>query len=221
MNRVLAIVLNILILSGCETQSSNSKKSEFVQFEKIDFYNYPKDSVHQPFSYRITNYYENGKPHKWLQLDSLEKIDTEYIYLYDSTWNHIGAQYREDGDPEFSLEKVRFINDSTQVTEWIDSIGDVYYTMTDFLNESGKTISAEFKGTEVHGYDSTFYTEEGFVSRIFFTNNKGKIFNDRSFTYDSVNVFGDWVIRNKVMNDTIREIQIRQIEYDKEQGIDL
>jgi hypothetical protein len=86
--------------------------------------------------------------------------------------------------------------------------------MTDFLNKEDKTFRAEFKGDKIHGYDSTFYNQQGFTERIFFTNTKGKIFNDRTFEYDSVNVHGDWVGRKKIMKDTIREIHIREIHYD-------
>ena len=58
---------------------------------------------------------------------------TDYIYEYDDTWTQIGARYREEGASDFSIEKVRFENDSTMVTEWIDSIGRVYYPI--FYNQ--------------------------------------------------------------------------------------
>ena len=86
--------------------------------------------------------------------------------------------------------------------------------MKDNLNKQKKTYRAEFIGDKTHGYDSTFYTKEGFEKRIFFTNTKGKVFNDRRFTYDSLNKYDDWVVRKKIMEDTIREIQFREVYYD-------
>ena len=140
----------------------------------------------KPFQYRLTYYYEDGVPHRWMELDSLGRVTTDYIYEYDSNWKQTGARYREESAVDFSIEKVRFENDSTKITEWIDSIGQVYYRMIDNLNKDKKTYRAAFIGDKLHGYDSTFYTKEGFEKRIFFTNTKGKVFNDRIFKYDSI-----------------------------------
>ena len=149
-------------------------------------------------------------------LDADRRVMTDYIYEYDSIWKHTGARYREDGAVNFSIEKVRFENDSTMITEWVDSLGAVYYTMIDNLNPDKKTYRAQFIGDKLHGYDSTFYTKEGFEKRIFFTNTKGKVFNDRTFNYDSVNPKGDWIVRTKTMQDTIRELHKREVYYDQD-----
>ncbi|MEM6800568.1 MAG: hypothetical protein AAF696_04140 [Bacteroidota bacterium] len=204
----------LLASSACTETAGIPKQSNKLRLEKIYYYKYPKDSDLHPFKYKLTYYFEHGEPHKWVELDSLKHVITEYIYQYDDKWNHIGAKYREEGELNYSLEKVRIEGDSIQITEWVDSLGNVFYTMTDFLNEEGKTKRAEFKGDKVHGYDSTFYTKEGFPKRIFFTNTKGKVFNDRQFEYNSINEWGDWISRKKIMNDTIREIHIREVYYD-------
>lgn len=190
-------------------------KDQLMIFDKIDYYRYPKSKNSQPFKYRLSYTFDNGKPHRWIELDSLGRMTTDYIYEYDSLWVQTGARYREDSAQDWSIERVRYLNDSTTVTEWIDSIGQVYYRMIDDLNTDGKTYRATFIGDETHGYDSTFYTIEGFEKRIFFTNVKGKIYNDRSFIYDSVNLNNDWVQRKKIMNDTIRELQLRNVSYDE------
>jgi len=80
--------------------------------------------------------------------------------------------------------------------------------MVDNLNADGKTIAATFIGDTIHGRDSTFYTDEGWQRRIFFTNNKGKILNDRSYEYDSI-TDNEWVRRKKIMGDTIQEVHYR------------
>lgn len=182
-------------------------------FERISYYKFPMDDESTPFQYRTTYYFDNGQPHRWLELDSVGKVLTDYIYSYDSNWTQTGAKYREPGEEGYALEKVRFVNDSTRITEWIDSLGQVFYTMTDNLNKLGKTYRATFQGDEVHGYDSTFYTPEGFEKRIFFTNVKGKVYNDRSFRYDSINAQGEWVSREKIMGDTLNELHAREIYY--------
>lgn len=210
-------LLSFLLLLGvvsCQNETETQITDPSLHFEKINYYKNPVTTNAEPFQYRMTYYFDNGKPHRWLELDSVRKVMTDYIYEYDDNWTHIGARYREEGASNFSIEKVRFENDSTMVTEWLDSIGNVYYTMKDNLNKQKKTYRAEFIGNKTHGYDSTFYTKEGFEKRIFFTNTKGKVFNDRRFVYDSVNKYDDWVVRKKIMEDTIREIQIREVYYD-------
>ncbi len=202
------------LIVACSYDNTVSPNQHVITFEKINYFRHPKISTDAPFKYRLTYYFNNEVPQSWIELDSIGKVTTEYIYEYDDDGIHIGARYREDGNSNYSIEKVRFENDSMQITEWIDSIGKVYYTMTDYLNQEGKTFRAEFKGDKIHGYDSTFYNNQGFEKRIFFTNTKGKIYNDRTFEYDSVNMHDDWVMRKKIRKDTIREIHIREIYYD-------
>ncbi|WP_111683594.1 PD40 domain-containing protein [Winogradskyella tangerina] len=212
----LLFCLAFIILSSCQKETPNTNQAKQLTFEKINYYRYSIDSNSKPYKYRLEYYFDNGKPHRWLELDSTGTMMTDYIYAYNENWQHIGARYREDGTEEFSIEQVTYKNDSTMVTEWLDSLGTVYYTMIDNLNKLGKTYRAEFIGDTTHGYDSTFYTTEGFPKRIFFTNTKGKVYNDRRFEYDSVNAYGDWVIRKKIMGDTIQEIQKRETYYDKQ-----
>lgn len=212
--KILQFVFLVLLSFNCDDDKSDNPNLEKIRFEKISYFKYPMDTLSKPFQYRLTYNFSNGIPHRWLELDSIGNVVTDYIYDYDDEWNHIGAKYKEDRSKTYSLEKVRFKNDSTQITEWLDSIGKVYYTMTDNLDRFGKTYRATFEGDRIHGYDSTFYTKEGFQKRIFFTNVKGKVFNDRIFVYDSVNNNGDWVIRKKIMEDTIRELHVREVFYD-------
>lgn len=214
MTRKLSYLLVLVSLTfSCHNENSEEILNPTFSFEKINYYKYPVLPNDLPFQYRLTYYFDNGKPHRWMELDSTGRVMTDYIYEYDSIWQQTGARYREESASDFSIEKVRFENDSTMITEWVDSIGKVYYTMIDNLNKNKKTYRAEFIGDKTHGYDSTFYTTEGFERRIFFTNTKGKIFNDRAFTYDSLNQNGDWLERKKIMNDTIKEIQKREVYY--------
>lgn len=205
-----------LLLCSCQTSNNNQNETiPALTFEKINYYKYPYKKGDEPFKYRVEYYFNNGKSHRWSELDSLEKSQVEYIYTYDENFNHIGARYKEPDEPKYNIENVRFENDSTQITEWIDSVGVVFYTMIDNLNKEGKTYRATFKGKKVDGYDSTFYTSEGFQKRIFFTNVRGKVYNDRRFEYDSVDENGKWLERRKIMQDTIREIQKRELYYDQ------
>jgi hypothetical protein len=202
------------MLLGCDT-SQKVGTNPAVRFEKINYYRAPYKKGDEPIKYRVEYYFENGKSHRWSELDSLEKAQVEYIYTYDENFQHIGARYKEPDEPNYNIEKVRFENDSTQITEWVDSLGVVFYTMIDNLNQDGKTYRATFKGKKVDGYDSTFYNQEGFQERIFFTNIRGKVYNDRRFEYDAVNNYGNWSERRKIMQDTIREIQKRELYYDQ------
>ena len=211
--KLIALALWALFIFACTEEQQPVEETSVMRFEIINYYKYPADTASKPFRYKATYYFDNGLPHRWIDLDSKGEAFTDYIYEYDSQWKHIGARYNEGNEEVYALEKVSFENDSTQITEWLNSEGKVYYTMTDNLNKAGKTYRATFEGDQVHGYDSTMYTPEGFVERIFFTNIKGKVFNDRSFTYDSVNAMGDWLVRKKIMGDTIRELQIREVYY--------
>ncbi|AXG69998.1 hypothetical protein KORDIASMS9_02227 [Kordia sp. SMS9] len=209
----MSIILLAFLVISCDTTTQTIAEEIAPTFSKITQYTYPKNTKDAPFKYRLDYYFDNKKPHRWIELDSNHNVITEYIYEYDSLWNHIGAKYREDGELNYNLERVHFKNDTTKVTQWLDSLGKPYYTMTDYLNPKGKTYRAEFKGNEIHGYDSTFYTKEGFPKRIFFTNTKGKVFNDRTFVYDSISDQKDWITRKKVMNDTVRELHVKETYY--------
>ena len=209
----LLFCLALAMLSSCQKETPEIEDTTQLAFEKISYYKYPVEATSQPYKYRVEYYFDNGKPHRWLELDSAGKMTTDYVYTYDDNWKHIGARYREDGTKEFSIEQVSFRNDSTMVTEWLDSLGNVYYTMIDNLNKMGKTYRAEFIGDKTHGFDSTFYTDEGFQKRIFFSSTNGMVYNDRSFVYDSVNANGDWVTRKKIMGDTLQELQKRETYY--------
>ena len=198
---------------SCHFEQEDNTIRPNLSFEKINYFKYPKDQAEPPFKTRLTYYFENAKPFRWMELDSVGNVVTDYIYEYDQNWIQTSARYREESEEKYSKEKVSFKNDSTRITEWIDSTGSVYYTMIDNLNKENKTYRAAFIGDELHGYDSTFYTQEGFQKRIFFTNTKGKVFNDRQFIYDALNSKGDWTIRKKLMMDTIREIHERENYY--------
>ena len=120
--------LYILILLGvfsCQKEIETQRANPSLRFEKINYFNHPTNIDAVPFQYRLTYYFNNGRPHRWLEFDSLGLVMTDYIYEYDDNWRQIGARYREEGASDFSIEKVRFENDSTRVTEWIDSIGKI------------------------------------------------------------------------------------------------
>ncbi|MBT8300114.1 MAG: hypothetical protein KJO63_02165 [Maribacter sp.] len=212
--KLLFSIILICFNFSCQKEHQKELVSPTLSFEKINYYKYPTSDNAKPFQFRLTYYNQDGLPHRWMELDSLGRITTDYIYEYDNNWKQTGARYREESAVDFSIENVRFENDSTKITEWIDSIGQVYYRMIDNLNEDKKTYRAAFIGDKLHGYDSTFYTRDGLEERIFFTNTKGKVFNDRIFNYDSINQKGDWVKRKKIMRDTIRELHTREVYYD-------
>lgn len=208
----LQYIFLLSVLVSCQKEIKIANPS--LHFEKINYFKYPAKHNDIPFQYRLTYYFDNGEPHRWMVLDSSGRVMTDYIYEYDKNWQQTGARYREESVIDFSIEKVRFKNDSTKITEWIDSTGQIYYRMIDNLNKDKKTYRAAFIGDKLHGYDSTFYTKEGFEKRIFFTNTKGKVFNDRIFKYDSIGQNGDWVERRKIMQDTVRELHKREVYYD-------
>lgn len=201
-------------MMGCQN-SQKVDTNPILRFEKINYYPYPYTAGDKPIKYRVEYYFDNGKSHRWSELDSLEKSQVEYIYTYDIDFNHIGARYKEPDEPKYNIEKVRFENDSTQITEWVDSMGVVFYTMIDNLNKDGKTYRATFKGKKIDGYDSTFYNSYGLEKRIFFTNTKGKVYNDRTFGYDVVDGDGNWSERVKIMKSKVVEIQKREFYFDQ------
>ncbi|NNJ88966.1 MAG: hypothetical protein HKP53_06160 [Eudoraea sp.] len=217
--RICLIAGLVVLFFSCtdEVKSPVNTKETSIRFEKITYYKTPiakNDS--SPYKSRLTYFFDNGLPHRWMELDSAGKTQIDYIYEYDSLWQETGASYIEPGEINYSGEIITYKNDSTKVTEWPDSTGTVFYTMIDDLNKKGKSYRATFIGDTIHGYDSTFYTARGFEKRIFFTNNKGKVLNDRSFEYDSINTKGDWIFRNKIMNDTVVELQYRELHYDEQ-----
>jgi len=210
--RSLWVCCGILLLFSCvqEVKTLSEAMAKKIGFEKILYYASVGDSIPEsPYKQKVTYYYPNGKPYRWIDLDSAGNILTDYIYQYDITWTQTGAQYIEPGEEDYAIERNRFEDENTLITEWLDKEGKVFYTMIDALNAEGKTLAATFIGDTIHGRDSTFYTNDGFVQRIFFTNNKGKILNDRSFEYDSLADPDNWISRKKIMGDTIQEIHIR------------
>lgn len=213
---VLYMLALAYVFASCKPSNSiDTDPKPLLRFEKINYYKFPYNEGDKPIKYRVEYYFENGKSHRWSDLDSLEISQVEYIYNYSKNFKHIGARYKEPSELKYNIENVRFENDSTQITEWLDSTGVVFYTMIDNLYKDGRTYRATFKGKKIDGYDSTFYTNEGFQKRIFFTNQKGEVFNDRSFEYDQVDANGNWSVRRKIMDDTIREVQKRELYYDQ------
>ena len=116
-NKLLILCMMLGFSYSCQKEEAPSTPQQLT-FEKINYYAFPKGSDAVPFQYRLTYYYDNGLPHRWLETDSLGRVMTDYIYEYDANWLHVGARYREEGESEFSIERVHYSNDSTKVTEW-------------------------------------------------------------------------------------------------------
>ena len=71
---------------------------------------------------RITYYYENGEPYRYMIIDSPNLINTDYLYFYDSLGVHTHAKYTEDIDDGYEIELISYDNEkNTKITEWIDS----------------------------------------------------------------------------------------------------
>ncbi|MEM8888927.1 MAG: hypothetical protein AAGD28_13170, partial [Bacteroidota bacterium] len=204
------LLLFIPLFSSCKPAPSIPEKHTF---EKISYFKFQEgEQSLEPYKYRLSYFFENGLPHRWLELDSLGKIQIDYIYEYDEQLNMTQAKYREPGEEEYSIERFIPNEDSTQVTvEWLDSAGNVYYKMVEELNTAGQVYKAAFIGDKLHGYDTTFYNDAGLPSRIYFTNTKGKTLNDRSFIYDSINPEGIWMERQLQRADTIQEVQKKEL----------
>ena len=214
------IVVLLLTVMGCQNQETvKTAAPKQLQYEIINYYKVlGSDTATLPHRYRITYYFDDGLLHRWMELDSSRQLLTDYIAQYDEKWVQTGAVYveLEPGEPfdgKYERERVRFSGDTLKTTEWLDSAGNVYYSMVEDLNPQGKPLRAAFIGDQLHGYDTAYYTKEGFEQRIFFTNIRGKVFNDRSFQYLSLNDNGDWVQRLKIMDDTVREVQKRALFY--------
>ena len=202
-----SLMATLILTTSCQKVETTAAEA---QSERIDYYNVQRGVAESlPFQYRNTYYHTSGEPVRWTVTNAAGDTMTDYQYIYSAEGTLTGGRYKEPGDRTYALEKISLTNDSTQLTEWLDSTGQVYYTMIDNLNASGKTYRATFIGDTIHGYDSTFYTSDGFESRIFFTNTKGVVMNDRSFRYDSIAPNGAWIRRYKIRADTVQEMQVR------------
>jgi hypothetical protein len=187
-----------------------------MTFERIDYFTVENDKPSdKPFKSRLQYYLEDGKPHRYLEIDTDGNLLVEYIWQYDENGMHTGAVYTEDGEEDFAVERVSFSKDKLiKTTEWLDSASNPYYKMVEDLNQWEKPDRAAFIGDQLHGYDSTYFNDKGDEIRIFFTNTKGKVFNDRYFNYLSYNGNNHWTSRHKITQDTIRELHQRMIYYD-------
>ena len=125
-SKAIYTLLFILMVCSCGDGVKHVPSPSGISFEKISYFRYPVSQNDSPFQTRLTYYFENGLPHRWMELDSLGRVVTDYVYEYDEDWVQTGARYREESVREFSIEKVRFKDDSTRITEWIDSTGAVY-----------------------------------------------------------------------------------------------
>ncbi|NND78562.1 MAG: hypothetical protein HKN53_01540 [Maribacter sp.] len=212
---VFSLFFLALMMISCRERSEDEKRPDFLRFEKIDRFKCNiGEPADLPYQSKVIYYFNNGLPHRWIERDSLRTTLTDFFYNYNEDWIRTGAKYREPGDKDYSIERLVYSADSMEVTtEWLDATGQVYYRMVEEHNENGDPIVASFIGDELHGRDTVTYTEEGFENRIFFTNVYGKVFNDRSFEYISINENGDWTERKKWMGDTLNEIQKRTINY--------
>ncbi|NNF34970.1 MAG: hypothetical protein HKN68_12730 [Saprospiraceae bacterium] len=198
----------LLLLLSCSDKESIQEFT--TKLETITFHHPSDTQFENPFKTKYTYFNDSGIPQRWMEIDSNGSILIDYLHQYDEHNIEISALYKEPGDEGYSEERFSMMNDSTKLTEWLDSSENVYYTMVDQLNSSGKTKRATFSdGIDTHGYDTTIYNDNGFISRVYFNSSSGKILNDRSFTYDSLNSNSDWIKRRKLFGDSLAEIQIK------------
>ena len=163
---------------------------------------------------KYTYFNEVGEPNRWIEIDSSGKRLMDYLYEYDSAGELVKAYYMDPEEDQYSVERFSYPNDTTMITEWLDSSGQVYYTMVDELNEFGKTVRATFSDSEsTHGYDTTLYNDYGYPRRIYFTNVRGKRFNNRRFVYDSYSEDREWLKRRKLFRDSLAEVQVKEFIY--------
>ena len=201
---------------------SYAQPQKTIRYERIDYYKViAQKPSPKPYKSQLTYYYNNGLPYRYITRNAQGKMLVDYYYKYNRQQVCTSALYKEEEETKFSIEQFSYSADSLQKkTEWLDSTGKVYYTMIEYLNaipsKGGKPYRSSFTGKKLHGYDSVFYSKEGFEKRIFFTNTKGKRLNDRSFDYLKINQFQDWTLRNQLRADTIQEVQKRTIYYQKD-----
>ena len=207
---ILYIVFSIFILFvSCESSDPAPPTPLNNYVELISFFHPSKNLNGSPFKLKYTNY-QNQLPRRWIEVDSSGNLTLDYIYEYDSKNRWVKAMYLEEGDGNYGIERMSYPDDNTKLTEWLDSTGQVYYTMTEDLDSLGRVYRATFSNLEeTHGYDTTYYNQYGFPKRIFFTSTKGKVLNDRNFDYDSINSLGEWIVRSKRFGDSIAEVQIK------------
>ena len=205
---IIVIGLVAALLISCI--NSKVDNSSFKALEIIKFYHPNINGDSTLFKTRYTYYSKKRHPIRWIEIDSSGTQLMDYLCEYDSLGKALFAYYKDPGEKNYSVERITYPNDSTKVTEWLDSTGQVYYTMIDLLNHEGQTIKATFSDNEsIHGYDTTSYNEQGLPNRIFFTNVKGKVFNDRTFEYDKIDKEGIWLKRRKYFGDSLAEIQVK------------
>ena len=127
-------LLLISFFTACSTGEIEIEKQVKV-YEQITYtYAFSDSPQSSPYRKCITYFFENGKPHRWTDIDSTGKVLTDYVYRYDENWKHVGAIYREPGEEEesftYAVELVSYSPDSLQkTTSWVDEQGEVYYRM--------------------------------------------------------------------------------------------
>lgn len=205
----------LLLLIGYSCRPATEPEESRILLETTASYRVADTVATLPYKIRYTYFSAKDQPHRWIEVDSAGGLLLDYIYEYDETGRAVSARAKEKGEDDYAMERFRYEGDSLKTTEWLDSTGQVYYKMVDYLDEEGRSYRASFGlGNKVQGYDTTYYTPEGFLQKKFFTNRRGEVFNDQTFTYPEINAQGAWVKRKKYVGDSLVEVKIKNLNYE-------
>lgn len=67
----------------CDHQVSK-EQVDILRMSKINYFKYQEGGMAKfPYKTRLSYYFPNGKEQRWVELDSIGQILTDYVYLYD------------------------------------------------------------------------------------------------------------------------------------------
>lgn len=221
MKNLFSLILLQIFVVSCNQDIKKEKSSENEVFSKPKIaqikeenYDISNDSIIFN-SASIENFDTNGHSIDvyWIG----EKKDTvlRFYRKYDENKNLIGAEYYEQGDTEPSRDTVYFNADGLKVEASLNPSNQITWKSTISTDPKGNPVLKTYENGkgEYRGLDSLFFDEKNREIKGFYKNAKGKRYSIRTYQYLKSDIYDNWTERKMFVNDTLKQTQIRKIEY--------
>ena len=146
-----------------------------------------------------------------------EEKDTvlRFYRKYDKDNMLVGAEYYEKGDTDPSRDTVYVNAEGLKVEASLNANNQITWKSTTTTDENGNPVLKTYENGkgEYRGLDSLFFDEKNREIKGFYKNAKGKRFGVRTYQYIKSDDYGNWTERKMFVNDTLKQNQIRTLQY--------
>ncbi|MEO1628936.1 MAG: hypothetical protein AAFV25_27565 [Bacteroidota bacterium] len=146
-----------------------------------------------------------------------EKRDTtlRFYWKYAADGTQIGAEYFEPGDTEPNKDTVYTNEDGLRVEASFNAQNQISWKSTIYKDANGNEVLRSYENGkgEYRGFDSLYFDNKDRVVMGFYENARGKRYGIKTYEYLKSDQYGNWTERNMMVDDTLRQIHKRSLEY--------